>query len=163
MADSIQGTDSLARPNFPHDWLDWDEYYKVHLSYMRTLERKQFVIADTLSFEHIKNEHGDLVLVHVYGLIECSDDVILDVDKWLDSDGSAVRGADYAYHAYVVRDNSDRRPVLRYDNAHGPFHCHIFDLETGDGTETELARDEFPTLDRVIQEAVMQVRRARLS
>ena len=68
MADSIQGTDSLARPNFPHDWLDWDEYYKVHLSYMRTLERKQFVIAATLSFEHIKNEHGDLVLVHVYGL-----------------------------------------------------------------------------------------------
>ena len=57
----------------------------------------------------------------------------------------------------------ERQAVIRYDNAHGlnDLHCHIFDLNTGEGSLHTVPIDKLPTLDSFIRVAVKMVQDAQ--
>ena len=160
MADTTPRVDPPPRPNWGHDWLAYERYLGVHLSYMRTLERDGVVERDNLSIIDIRRSDGRRSGVHMYGRVWCAHGVIVEVDKWLAVDlgrsegGDRVRGEDYSYHAYVER-ASGPVALFRYDNSdgHGGLHRHTFDLS---GTEVQvdlLSLEELPTLDLILRQA----------
>lgn len=125
---------------------------------MRDLEDRGIVRANKISFHEVRDRRGRLRQVRVSGRVDC-EEVLVKVDKWLD-----VRrrkdARDYDYHVMLAGTNQS---LLRYDNAHGPatFHRHRFNPHSGRDRIEPITRDELPTLDHVIVEAVEAGRTAR--
>lgn len=125
---------------------------------MRNLIDEGLVIQDHLVFEEV-TEGRRLIQVHIVGQIECSHDLIIAVDKWLDVTRRrrqyVVQGSSYSYHAWLRHS----RHILRYDSAHGleRLHRHQFDFETGDEQVSQIQIDELPSLDEFIREALSLV------
>ncbi len=130
---------------------------------MRALEREGLVISDGLTFHEVRfGRRKILVQVNIRGHIQCTDDLLIDVDKWLEVDQRRnVRGVSYSYHAWLVA--ADRQ-VLRYDMSHGidELHCHLFDMRSGQETAViPVSLDRLPSLDAFIRIAVKMVRDAQ--
>jgi hypothetical protein len=100
------------------------------------------------------------------GRVTCSDDVVIEVDTWLDRRRDArgrleVRGALFFYHAWV---GSTGSWLFRYCTAHGldDLHVHRYDLDTGEETsQPRIPLQRLPSLADVILEAVDTVRAVR--
>ena len=130
---------------------------------MESLEAEGLVYRDNLSFREVRRPTGEIAWVNVRGRIECSDAVLIRVDKWLATASGIrnqlmVRGQWYSYHAWLRR--KPRIDLLRYDNSHGEsqLHRHFFD-EAGQEIAVEpVAFDSLPRLDLLIREAVGLVR-----
>jgi hypothetical protein len=143
----------VARPG-PHEWNRLGNYLQAHHS---ALDAISFVIEDGIAVEQI--EGRDRLIVRLAGRIVCRADVVVEVDKYLDTRGGGrrleVRGRLYQYNAYV-----GGRLLLRYGNCYphidpDQFHRHIYDVKTGVERLEErriLGRDEFPVLSRVVEE-----------
>jgi hypothetical protein len=131
---------------------------------MRDLEDQGIVLRDRLAFTEIRDRRKVLRRVNLVGWIECAEDVRVRVDKWLDVRRGVrgryeVRGRYYDYHAM----RGAGAPLLRYDNAHGPeaLHRHRFNPHSGRDVVEQISREELPTLDHVILEAIDAARIAR--
>ena len=100
--------------------------------------------------------------MHIEGRIDCDCGLCISVDKRLEADviGRNVRSYSYSYHAWIT---ATGQAVIRYDNAHGlnDLHCHIFDLNTGEGSLHTVPIDKLPTLDSFIRIAVKMVQDAQ--
>lgn len=128
---------------------------------MERLLDEQLVQRDTLTFrESFQQQQGrkrKLVLVQLRGRVECVHGVVVSVYKRLEvrspkKGQPEVCTRSYNYHAWIPAKKQD---LLRYDDAHGPLHRHIFDTAKGRETAMEaVALDDLPTLDEVIREAI---------
>lgn len=124
---------------------------------MQRLEESGLVLRNRLTFTEVR-DGGRPQQVQVRGRIECANDVVVFVDKWLEvrrgrQGRNEVRAFSYSYHAWIW---SSRRQLLRYDSAHGlhALHRHRFDPHTGEEQVTAVSLKDLPTLDGVIREAV---------
>jgi hypothetical protein len=111
------------------------------------------VLKDNLSRVETR-DGGELVSVRIHGSIECSTDLLVVVDKWLDvrRDGRGrhqVKGRRYVYQALV---RTTGVTVLRYDNAHGNdrLHRHV----QGQDEPIPISLDDLPTLTGFIEESL---------
>lgn len=103
-------------------------------------------------------ERKRILKVQIRGRVECTRDVLVIVDKWLEARYNRrgqceVRGFSYSYQACL----RDEKQLLRYDSAHGlgELHRHEYDLVTGEESDLRLiALDDLPPLDEVIREAL---------
>ena len=94
--------------------------------------------------------------IQLIGNIYCLSDVIVHVDKQLETRHTSgllqVRGLSYRYVAWVDGQNS----ILRYHNRHQRddfFHHRVFNWRTGEEVLYEtLERRQFPTLTEVLDE-----------
>lgn len=127
---------------------------------MGDLAKQGIVESDALSFTDIRKGRR-IVAVHIEGRIDCTSNVTIFVDKWLDVRRNRrgqyeVRGSSYSYNAWLRGSN---KQMLRYDSAHGleELHRHTFDSAGHESREIILL-DDLPTLDRVILEAVASAR-----
>lgn len=129
---------------------------------MDALAREGLVRSDRLTFVELRTSSGDLRAVNLRGRIDCCDDVVITVNKWLDVSRNArnqvvVRGRLYGYHAWVR--GTPRRNLLRYDNAHASqLHRHFFDDVGREIGVVAVSLESLPRLDLVIREAVALVR-----
>ena len=90
------------------------------------------------------------------GRIYCLENVIIDVEKELETQPSGrllqVRGLKYRYVAWV----RDHHSILRYHNTHSHddfYHHRVFNWRTGEEILYEtLTRYQFPTLSEVLDE-----------
>jgi hypothetical protein len=144
---------------WPRDWLDFDHYQVVHARYMDVLYRDGFVHSDSLAFT-LFTLHGAVRQVSLEGVICCSNDVDIEVTKYMDTRMSGRRlqvlSTYYRYHAY--RPLKGGGPVLRYDCAHDHLHYHRFDPAGTQVRYDSLAFADMPRLDSVVREAVDLVR-----
>jgi hypothetical protein len=128
---------------------------------MESLLSEGLVIQDHLTFNE-QRHGGRLLEVHIEGRIDCDCGLCISVDKRLEADviGRNVRSYSYSYHAWIT---ATGQAVIRYDNAHGlnDLHCHIFDLNTGEGSLHTVPIDKLPTLDSFIRIAVKMVQDAQ--
>ena len=138
-----------------HGWNSIDHYQEIHYS---CLERHPFVDhdrQDTTKFYYLEDPHFGLV-VEISGKIYCRNNVIVDVEKY--AEVQELRGGRlqmrcfwYRYNAHIA----DRHVVLRLDNRHDldDYHCHVFDVETGEEIEVRpMTREELPTLAEFLLE-----------
>lgn len=96
---------------------------------------------------------------HVY----CNYQVILEVEKWFDTDYRGnrlqIRGRRYRYVAWI----QGGHPLLRYHNVHedpNEYIHRVFDPRTGKEILFEvLTRVQFPTFPEVLDEMEFLVRR----
>ena len=146
--DLSRGT--LAPRNDPHDWNSLDHYQSIHELRM---ENHEFVIRykDTLVFERV----GESSWIRLRGFVYCRKGVILEVDKWLETNGSIperIRGRSYLYVAWV----RGMKWILRYHNKHkdeSEYIHRICDPRSGNELlEEVLRRDQFPTLSQILDE-----------
>ena len=90
------------------------------------------------------------------GRIYCLHDVIIDVEKELETQTSGrllqVKGLKYRYVAWV----RDHHSILRYHNTHlndDAYHHRVFNWRTGEEVLYEtLERHQFPTFSEVLDE-----------
>ena len=95
-------------------------------------------------------------VIWLVGRIYCLENVIVEVEKGLETDFKGrllqVRGFHYRYVAWV----DGRNPILRYHNRHQYddfFHHRVFNWRTGEEVLYEtLERRQFPTLTEVLDE-----------
>ena len=77
---------------------------------MARLEDEGLIMEDRLAIEEV-TDNGELVSVFIRGRIKCCDDVVIQVDKELDvrrsTGGYAVKGSEYAYHAWIEATGQD--------------------------------------------------------
>jgi hypothetical protein len=131
---------------------------------MERLLREGVVLRHNLSFREII-ERNALIKVNVHGVVICTDDVLVKVDKWLAVRRNPrrqveVKGTDYAYHAWL----RGRRDLIRYCSAHGleDLHCHHFDLLSGvEIDQTRIPLQDLPLLGDFISQAVDMGKRAK--
>jgi len=145
--------------SWSHDWYSYDNYRNVHDNYMQQLMNEGVVVRDRLTIHEVSD--GDrLVKVQIEGDIECKNDLMVSVNKWLDVRKSPhgrdeVKGCHYSYHTWI---RGPRQPILRYDCAHGEgvegLHRHYFDPSTGTGIQEPISLHELPTLEQFIREAL---------
>ncbi len=125
---------------------------------MTALQQWGAVLRDGLSFTETR-DGKELVQVHVVGRIECRDDVIIYVDKYLDVRRGKqrryeVKGASYAYQAWV-RDS--KQTIIRYDTAHGgiaAIHCHRRNPSGGRPIRVDISLQSLPVLSDFILDAL---------
>jgi len=127
---------------------------------MWNLENEGLVLRDSLTFYQIPDE-GPIEQVNLRGRVDCLHGLVVSVDKWLevnhDRGRPEVRGYKYGYHEWFPRRVIRRtriRDIIRVDNAHGPFHCHLFNTEDGTERIVPLELETFPSLDAFIRHAV---------
>lgn len=160
MADEVPGPQEFEGPHFPHGWHPYEDYLNVHLSHMRSLLDEGLVLNDELSFVEVEDD-GRLIQVNITGRVECTQRVIVQVDKWLKvqpdlSHRPLVRSYLYTYHAWLEFEGADPRWLIRYDNSLvEALHRHTYDPHTGE----ELAKfpidlNELPNLDQFIRMAI---------
>lgn len=111
------------------------------------------VLKDNLSRVETR-DRGELVTVRIHGSIECSNDLLVVVDKWLDvrrddRGQHQVKGRRYVYQALI---RTTGVTVLRYDNAHGDdrLHRHV----QGEKEPMPISLEELPTLTGFIEESL---------
>lgn len=161
MVGELPSPDEAGGAVWRHDWHRYEAYKSVHHRYITNLFDEGIVLLDGLVFEEHRTGRV-LTDVHIAGRISCADSLMVEVDKWLEADGSRdplVRGYSYSYQAWVAE---TEREVLRYDSAHGlgNLHCHVFDLRTGDETVIPCPLDRLPSLDGFIRIALRRLRQA---
>jgi hypothetical protein len=139
-------------------WIRFDDYRLIHDRYIEVLYRDGYVDSSSLSFSRIIAADGSVAQVVLEGVIRCSDDVAIDVTKFMDVrrvDGRLeVISTYYRYQAW--RPGRNGEPLLRYDQAHDSAqpHYHRFS-ETGALVRyDDLTLDSMPRLDAVVREAV---------
>jgi hypothetical protein len=151
-----------------HDWHPLDSYLNLHHTYMTALEDQGLVLNNHLSITNTTS-NGALIAVTIEGIIECSGDVFVKVDKLLEArklDGGQVqvKGKYYSYHAWL--NLRPARDLVRYCTAHhglDGLHQHVFDLETGQEIGKPLIQPvELPTLGDFIPYAVELGRTAKV-
>jgi len=97
-----------------------------------------------------------LVTVHIRGRVECVNNVLIFVDKWLEArrghqNQHEVRGYRYSYHAWL---RNTERTILRYDSAHGEeLHRHVLRPD-GNEVREPITIDRLPTLTDFIEESI---------
>lgn len=144
-----------ARGGDSHGWTPFQNYLKVHHSYLDDL-RDDFVVDDNLRYEFVTAQ-----LFEIRGRIWCQHGLFVDVDKTLEvNTRNQVQTVKYSYHA-GIEGRSDR-PILRYDNAHryaregheDEHHKHRFDASTWQEIEPPewIGRQRWPHLSEVIEE-----------
>ena len=164
MDDPVQPARSPRNPqSWSHDWHPYEDYLNVHTRYMTALLAAGTVIRDRLSRLEVQ-DGGELIAVQLRGRVECTNQLVVFVDKWLDVRRQRrgqyeTKGMSYSYHAWV---RGTRRTLLRYDSAHGldGLHCHRL-LPSGEELVHSVKLDALPTLTGFIEEAVGLAREIR--
>jgi len=137
-----------------HGWNTIDHYQEIHYA---CLERHPFVDHErqgTTDFHYYDTNFG--LVGGISGEIYCRKNVVVQVEKYAETrelrgGRLQIRSRWYRYNAHVA----GKHVVLRYDNWHDPdgYHCHVFDIETGDGIAARhMSREEFPTLAEFLSE-----------
>jgi hypothetical protein len=134
---------------------------------MERLMDEGLVERDGLSFYESVDRAGETVLVTIRGRLACLNDVVIRVDKKLEtrrgrSNRLEVRTRFYQYHAWVrSRPGQPRRDLIRYDNSgehSGRLHRHDFDV-AGRPLEPEyITVEQMPTLDEFVRHAIDMAR-----
>ncbi len=103
-------------------------------------------------------ENAALDSIRVRGRIECSGDVVIEVEKELSvrlnrQTRVEVKGDNYIYHAWH---ETSGRSLFRYCTAHGidDLHVHRFDNEGNETSQPRIPLDQLPTLTDAILVAV---------
>lgn len=121
---------------------------------MEVLRREALILDDTLAFRQI-TERGMVIQVALEGTITATDDVLLEVTKFMDTRENFGRleviSTYYRYHA--LRPGRAGEPLLRYDQSHGFPHYHRFTRDGGTELYEVLTLDQMPRLDAVVREA----------
>ena len=124
---------------------------------MDLLSESGYVLDHGLRFTASILPREVVVQVRLEGTIECSDSVLVEVSKIMDTryvEGRLeVITMSYRYHAWL----RDGREVVRYDCSHEHAHSHHFD-RTGTQFHSNLTLDDIPRLDAFVYEAVDTVR-----
>ena len=128
---------------------------------MERLRREALVFRDFISFRESEDSAGELVAVHILGVVSCSEEVLIRVDKKMlvrrdDQNRYEVRTQFYQYHAMMAgRAGRPRRNLVRFDNAHGEgLHRHAFDASGVETAMRFIELEEMPTLDEFIRLAI---------
>ncbi len=143
----------------PHNWNTWENYLMIH---EKRMQLHPFVLEDHLTWAMIGDPVAP-VLITLEGIVICQANVIVRVDKTLETRLLAnqrlqVRGSFYAYNAYFA----GRHNILRYDNGHmdtpEEFHRHLFDLETGVEIRKDiLVQQQIPVLADFFTEVAQMI------
>jgi hypothetical protein len=146
-----------ARTADRHGWNRYERYRQIH---ERVLSQDfPYLTPDSINitFEELETAGGEF-WVHIYGWVYCPKGVVLEVEKYLETERRGpgrgtvyVRGVSYRYNAWI----EGKHNILRYDNGHSldDFHGHWYDLETGrEIRQKALTRNEFPLMSEVLTE-----------
>lgn len=125
---------------------------------MAALLDRGAVLYDGLSRTETR-DGKELVQVRIHGRIECRDDVLVVVDKYLDVRRGPhrryeVKGAKYSYQAWFRESGQE---ILRYDTAHkglAGLHRHRRNPETGRMVREDIELNDLPTLTGYVVEAL---------
>ena len=142
--------DGLDPQGDPHDWNSWDHYRTIHET---RLNQHPFVsdTPDTLVFSH-----GDEVEISLVGLVYCQKNVVLEVEKWFETQhaGNTLRVRCYSY-SYIGWLRGEHL-LLKYHNLHedkDEYHHRVYDPDTGKEAFHEiLERRQFPVFSEVLDE-----------
>ena len=138
-----------------HGWLTYEGYKQIHDTRLANHHFVDHSKLDSLKFELFLGLDG-LLYVSLSGEIHCKDNIVLYVDKvmetrWVGKGRIQVRGLIYCYNAKIT----GKCNILRYDNEHefGDYHKHTFDIATGKQVaRISLSRRDFPTLSDILDE-----------
>lgn len=149
------------RPSaWPRGWLTFEQYQEVHYRCMEDLYREGLVDHDDLRFTETVGAGGEALKIRLSGQIECARGVSVRVLKWMDVRRDArarleVISRYYQYHAWrPARGRRREQALVRYDQAHGGLHRHVFDTAGHEVRSEPMDLDSIPRLDAFIREAV---------
>ena len=144
---------SSSKPSGKHEWNSFENYRDLLERYLAT------PLIESHDVEIIAYEIDGETFVAITGSIRCRNGIVLDVEKYADTElrGTSnprlwVRTYSYRYNAYIP----GKCTVLRYDNGHDfeEYHAHPFDPSTGEAIKVgkRITREEMPHLSQVLAE-----------
>jgi hypothetical protein len=132
MAERFQdsGASQGNRASWRRDWFPYQDYLSILENQLEALRSQGLLSNDTTERRESFDRHNELNLLVVHGRLDCARDVLLEFHEAFRArrgrnNRYELRGIDLSYHAWFPGPTS--RDLLRFDDAHGPLHQHIFD------------------------------------